>query len=280
MSISGHTKPFAVLGHPIGHTLSPVMHNEAFAALEWDAIYLAFNVKPEDLMTTLHGMRNMGFVGANLTIPHKEIAFSELSDLDASAKLVGAVNTVKFSEDGITGYSTDGHGFLKAVETEFGMDVKGKSVAVLGTGGAGRTVALTCAQEGVASLSLTDLDEQRTQKLADELRAQFSEVGVDVSAGDVATADLVVHATPVGMKKDDEAILGPEAFTSGQCVIDLIYMYPETAIMRSATQGGARCANGLGMLLHQGAKSFEIWTGTEPPVDRMQKVLETAVYGS
>jgi shikimate dehydrogenase len=284
MNVTGHTKPFAVLGHPIGHTLSPMMHNAAMAALQMDAIYLAFDVRPEYLMEALAALNHMGFGGANLTVPLKEIAARGLSSLDETAQLLGAVNTVRFAPDGIIGYNTDGDGFLKAVEEAFGEPVAGKSVFVLGTGGAGRAVALACAGTGVTSISLSDADADRRRKLAVEIETKFFLEAVNVvsNAKDQAhaarDADLIVQATPVGMKPDEPSLLGPEAFRKGQWIFDLIYMYPETAFMRAAKKGGAHVSNGLGMLLHQGARAFEIWTGVKPPIDVMRKALEKAVY--
>jgi shikimate dehydrogenase len=284
MNITGHTKPFAVLGHPIGHTLSPVMHNAAMAALKMDAIYVAFDVRPEYLMDTLTAMNHMGFGGANLTVPLKEIAARGLSVLDETAQLLSAVNTVQFSPDGITGYNTDSDGFLKAIEEAFDGSIAGKSVFVLGTGGAGRAVALACAGAGVTSISLSDADSERGRKLAMEIETKFFIEAVNVvsNADDQAhaarNADLIVQATPVGMRPDEPSLLGPEVFRPGQWVFDLIYMYPETAFMKAAKKGGAQASNGLGMLLHQGARAFEIWTGVKPPMDVMRKALRKVVY--
>lgn len=285
MKLSGHTKPFAVLGHPIGHTLSPVMHNASFAALGLDAIYLAFDVPPDRLMDVLPAMQAMGFGGVNLTVPLKEVAFTALADLDESAQLLGAVNTVAFHETGIRGYNTDGMGFLRATEEAFGSGVEGETVFVVGTGGAGRAVALMCAQAGAESVLLSDIDDQRSGRVAEEILEQTDGVAVRcVGTSDQVdacrTADLVVQSTPVGMNPEDPSLLPPEAFSSNQKAFDLIYMYPETPFLRAAKQGGAMIANGLGMLLHQGAKAFQIWTGTEPDVSAMRAALEEAVYGS
>jgi shikimate dehydrogenase len=286
MNISGHTRPFAVLGHPIGHTLSPVMHNAAFEALGWDAIYLAFDVKPDRLMTVLPAMRSMGFGGVNLTIPHKEVAYRGLEHLDESAKLLGAVNTVQFAEDGrMVGYNTDGFGFIRALEEAFGRAVEGDAVFVLGSGGAGRAVALMSAQRGARAVTLSDLDVDRCRRVAEEIRERFPRVETRVVAGGAEQhayareADLVVQATPVGMKDGDESLLKPDAFRAGQRAFDLIYHVATTAFMRAATQGGAEAANGLGMLLHQGARAFQIWTGVVPPIPEMRRALERAVYG-
>ncbi|MCZ7591933.1 MAG: shikimate dehydrogenase [Kiritimatiellae bacterium] len=285
LKISGHTRPFAVLGHPIGHTLSPVMHNAAIETLGWDAIYLAFDVKPERLMTVLPAMRSMRFGGVNLTIPHKEVAFRGLEKLDVSAKLLGAVNTVQFADEGMIGHNTDGFGFLRAIEEAFDKTTTGAAVFVLGSGGAGRAVALTAASDGAKVITLSDVDAERSERVAAEIRGQFPDVETritrDVEDQTVFAreSDFVVQATPIGMKDGDESILKPEAFRNGQCAFDLIYHLPRTVFMNAATQGGASAVNGLGMLLHQGARSFHIWTGVTPPIPEMRRALELAVYG-
>lgn len=285
-SISGHTRPYAVLGHPIGHTLSPVMHNASFAALGLDAIYLAFDVEPERLLEVLPAMKLMGFGGVNLTIPHKEVAFRGLAKLDDSAKLLGAVNTVQFTEAGLVGHNTDGYGFLRALEEAFGKSPKDDAVFVLGSGGAGRAVALMAAQAGAREVTLADLDLLRSERVGNEIRANFPATQVHVVVNPSAQkeaalkADLVVQATPVGMKPYDKSLLPPESFREGQRAFDLIYHMPETAFMKAARAGGAKASNGLGMLLHQGAHAFQIWTGQEPSVPAMRKALEQAVYGS
>lgn len=286
MKISGHTRPFAVLGHPIGHTLSPIMHNAAFEALRWDAIYLAFDVRPDRLMTVLPAMKSMGFHGVNLTIPLKEVAFKGLEHLDESARLLGAVNTVQFTEDGrLVGHNTDGFGFLKAVEEAFGRGVAGDRLFVLGAGGAGRAVALTAAQAGARAIAIADLERPRAERVAEEIRARFPRVEVSVAGDDAQRiamsreADLVVQATPVGMRDEDISPLPPSAFRPGQRAFDLVYHRSKTVFMRAAMDGGAEAVNGLGMLLHQGARAFYIWTGVEPPVDVMRRALEREVYG-
>jgi len=286
-SISGHTTPFAVLGHPIGHTLSPIMHNRSIAALGMDAIYLAFDAPPDRLMTILPAMRDMGFGGVNLTVPLKEVAFRGVDELDESSRLSGSVNTVEFLEDGrLRGHSTDGYGFVTALEESFGLSLSGRSVFVLGSGGAGRAVAITCADEGAARVVVSDIDAARADKVAEEINAlpgdtTATSAGTDASAWAEAAgkADLVIQATPIGMKPEDPPLLTREAFHEGQMVFDLIYMYPETGIMTEAIAAGAKAANGLGMLLHQGARSFEIWTGRAPDIGAMREALETSVYG-
>jgi len=286
LKLSGHTKPFAVLGHPIGHTLSPVMHNRSFRSLGLDAIYLAFDVHPDRLMPVLAGMRDMGFGGVNLTIPLKEVAFRGLTDLAETAARLRAVNTVQFlANGGLRGHSTDGAGFLAAVREAFDATVAGRSIFLLGCGGAGRAVAITCAMQGAARIVLADADAERVQRLAQELAEGpgCAARGCPPDSGAwrraCGEADLVVQATPVGMKEDDAPLLGPDAFRPGQMAYDLVYMYPQTGFMRAARQAGAVAANGLGMLLHQGAASFAIWTGRQADVTAMRAALEETVYG-
>ncbi len=287
MKLSGHTRPYAVLGHPIGHTLSPAMHNASFRALDLDAIYLAFDVAPDRLRPVLRAMADMGFGGVNLTVPLKETALAGMDELDDSARRLGSVNTVEFSDGALRGHSTDGAGFVQALEEAFAIQPRAVSVFLLGCGGAGRAVALACALAQAPRIALADTDRGRAKRLADEIVALGAGAVVElVDAADPAaqtrachTADLAIQATPVGMKPSDPPLLGPDAFRTGQWVYDLIYMHPETPFMKAARQGGARAENGLGMLLHQGARSYTIWTGQTPDVPAMRAALEAEVYG-
>ena len=291
-------KKLAVLGHPIGHTLSPVMHNASIDALGLNAEYEygKLDVPPGELMARLARFPSEGYAGVNLTIPLKEVAFQglpALSDatggvergkLDESARILGAVNTVEFTSGGMVGHNTDGYGLLKALEEAFGKTVQGDSVFVLGCGGAGRAVALMAALNGAKSLTLADVDAARVANLEKEIHRIAPKVGIfqcfekteQIKA--CREAGLVIQASPVGMKKDDPSLLPKEAFRKGQRVFDLIYMYPETAFLSTAKASGAQIANGLGMLLHQGAKAFEIWTGIKPSVEAMRDALKKAVY--
>ncbi len=284
IEISGKTKPYAVLGHPIGHSLSPVMHNASLRALGEDAIYLAFDVAPEDVMRTLPAMGMMGFRGVNLTVPLKEIARRGLERLDESAILMGAVNTVEFDENGMIGHNTDGYGFIRAVSEAFDKKLYGCSVFIIGCGGAGRAVALTCAVNGAQSIALSDVDRSKAERLRDEIANCAASTSVAVATNTeeqtamCREAQLVVQASPVGMSSGDPSLLKPHAFTPEQYVFDLIYMYPETPFLKTARTVGAQVANGLGMLLYQGARAYEIWTGQRPDTTAMRTALEEAVY--
>lgn len=289
MKLSGQTTPFAVLGHPIGHTLSPVMHNAGFHALKMDAVYLALDVHPDKLMDVLPAMRDMGFGGVNLTVPLKEVAANGLDNLAETARLMNSVNTVQFMDDGkMIGHSTDGKGFLLALQEAFGKNVKGLSVLIIGSGGAGRAIAITCAVEGASAVCVADVQTARAEKVAKEVadNASYSGIMSDVVSTETKSlsaaarkADLVVQATPLGMKKDDPSVLPAEAFHPEQMAFDLVYMYPDTCFTRDAKKRGALASNGLSMLLHQGAYSFNIWTGIPAAVDAMRTALEAEVYG-
>jgi shikimate dehydrogenase len=290
MSESGITEQYAVLGHPIGHSLSPIMHMASFKSLGLDAVYVARDVAPEKLMESLPLMRDEGFKGVNLTVPLKEVAFKGLSadNLDAHAAMMGAVNTVQFLDDGsMKGYNTDGEGFLKAIAEAFGCSPEGKSVFIIGGGGAGRAVALMCALKNAASIVIADVDPDRTKVLCEEISNISQDIdvkGIDIDPAILEeaslAADLIIQATPVGMNPDDEPLLGASAFREGQMLFDLIYMYPQTAIMKNAAEAGAQTANGLGMLMHQGAHAFKIWTGQDADTEVMRKALEGEVYSN
>jgi len=280
MKIGSQTKIYAVLGHPIGHTFSPAMHNAAFAAVGLDALYCAFDVAPQNLLGVLTALREMGLGGINLTVPLKEVAFRGLTRLDSSAKRLGAVNTIEFAQEGLVGHNTDGYGFLRAHEEAFGRPVQGSKVFILGAGGAGRAVALMCAEAGARDITLGDLDVIRCHKIAGEIRDHFAACAVHVTLNTdrwpdaMHAAELVVQATPVGMKADEKPLLDTAAFHQGQRFFDLIYWFPETIHMQVARAAGATVANGLGMLLHQGARAFEIWTGQPAPLEAMRTALE------
>ena len=285
MNVRGDTTVFAVLGHPVAHSLSPQMHNAALREMGLNAVYVSHDVHPDHLLDVLESMRHMGYAGCNMTVPLKEVAFSGLQDIDPSAQHLGAVNTVLFKEDGMTAFNTDGYGFVKSVEEDLGLKVAGSHVCIAGVGGSGRAIAITCAEQGASRLSLLARKTEKSQAVADEIKRICPDVEVVCSGSDVADwsdlsreADLVVNSTPLGMKTGEASVLPPDAFREGQAAYDLIYMTPETVFTKAATEGGAKACSGLGMLLYQGVRSLEIWLDREPPVETMRRVLEDLVY--
>jgi len=282
--ISSKTQIFAVVGYPIDHSLSPLMHNASMKSLNFDGIYLALNINPDDVVETLPVMKKIGFKGINLTIPHKEIVYSHLETLDESAKLFKSVNTILFEDDEIKGFNTDGYGFLKALGSSFGKEIDNDKVFILGCGGAGRTVALQSTKSKAESIWLADIDEDKILKLKDEILSLdptmkiYYSLNLDEQIDGCKDSNLIIQASPVGMKENEKSLFPSSAFNNNQRVFDLIYMYPETSFMKNAKQSGAEVANGLGMLLYQGEKAFRIWTNCEANQDVMMDVLSKKVY--
>ena len=270
--------PFALLGHPVGHSLSPAMHNAAFKALGLRAHYALFDVPPGGIPRALEELRAQHYGGLNVTIPHKEAAYRHLAArhaLSDTARALRSVNTVVFRPDGsLLGDNTDAPGFLDALKESFRASPRGQRVLLLGCGGAGRAVALTCADIHLAARRRLLLALRQT---APGLPVAGVSLDPRRLAARACECDLLIQATPVGMKPGDPSLLPPEAFRKGQLVFDLIYNPAETPLLATARAAGARTANGLGMLLHQGARAFHLWTGRKAPVPVMRAALLKAL---
>jgi shikimate dehydrogenase len=271
MNIDGSTQIVGVFGSPITHTASPAMHNAAFAALKMNWAYLPFHVEPQNLAPALHGVRNMNFRGVNLTVPHKILALDIVDEIEAAARKLGAVNTVVVDSGKLRGFNTDGYGFSKAIQEEFDMTLKGKRVLILGAGGAGRAIAVQCALDGAAKVIVANRTPGR---LPDTISLDTASIGRVIGQ-----IDLLVNATSAGLKTGETLPLTREMFTPQLAVYDTIYRPAETELIRQASDAGSKVANGLSMLLHQGAKSFEIWTKRKAPLAVMRRALRAAVYG-
>jgi len=256
------------------------MHNAAYTALGLNWRYLAFEVIPGDLRTAIAGAKVMGFAGLNLTVPHKLLAVDMVDVLDESAQTWGAVNTIRFGPEGSTGFNTDADAIIRSLREELKLELKGAKVLLLGAGGAGRTAALKLASEGVAELNLVNRTQSKSEGILAEIRQRFPDVKATARYPS-ATIDLIMNATSLGLRPEDASPLGAREFAPGKAraVFDMIYRPAETPLLKSARAAGCKTANGLGMLLYQGAKAFEIWTGRPAPVDVMRKALEQNIYG-
>ena len=264
------------------------MHNAAFDALGLNWRYLACEVHPGHLRAAIEGARAMGFAGLNLTVPHKLLAFKLVDALDSSAKKWGAVNTIRFESAGsgvrrkirAVGFNTDADAIVTALREDLKLELRGVRVLLLGAGGAGRTAALKLASEMVAELFLVNRTPSKARAVAAEIKKQFPAVRVAVGYPRSAV-DLLLHATSLGLKPGDPLPIDGKQFSLKQAraVYDLIYRPAETRLLRAAKQAGCKTANGLGMLLHQGAKAFEIWTGKSAPLKVMRRALEQNIYG-
>ncbi len=279
-AINAATRLCAVYGSPIAHSASPAMHNAAFAALGLNWRYLAFEVDPKNLQAAIAGARAMGFAGLNLTVPHKLLAVDVVDALDESAKKWGAVNTIRFGPEGAMGFNTDADAIVTSLREDLKLEPRGAKVLLLGAGGAGQTAALRLASEHVAELYLVNRTETKAEAVAGEIIERFPSVKVSVGYPKTPV-DLVINATSLGLKPDDASPLDEKQFSLKQtrCVYDMIYRPAETVLLHAAKTAGCRTANGLGMLLHQGAKAFEIWTGQPAPLDVMRRALEQNIYG-
>ncbi len=285
MKPDSRTTTFAVLGHPVAHSLSPAMHNASLRALDLNAVYLAYDVAPQNVATVIAGMAALGFGGTNITIPLKHAAHEAVAQLAPCARRLGVVNTVAYHNGTTTGYNTDGVGLLADLAEQFSIRPAGLKVLILGCGGAGRAAALTLAAEGAALISLANRSVERARTVADDLaadeacRSKITVLASENEAWAVAAreADLIVQCTSSGMNAADAPLLSASAFRRGQYFYDLVYTSPRTPTMLAAESAGARCANGLGMLLHQGAASFRIWTGLDADLAAMRGALEEAL---
>ena len=285
MKIDGATQLVGVFGSPIAHTASPAMHNAALAAAKLNWCYLPFLVEPQNLRGALNGIRDLNCRGVNLTVPHKILALEIVDEVDADARKLGAVNTVLVKNGKLIGFNTDGYGFTKAITEDFDMTLKGKRVLVLGAGGAGRAIAIQCALAGAAQVTVANRTPAKIAPIAAEItgtKTAFQAIGLE---GDslqrlIGAVDLIVNATSVGLQAGDVLGLPAKLFAPGVAVYDTIYRPAETQLLRQATEAGAKVSNGLSMLLHQGAKAFEIWTGRKAPLTVMRRALLTAVYGA
>ncbi|MFA6961396.1 MAG: shikimate dehydrogenase [Opitutaceae bacterium] len=278
----------AVLGHPIKHSISPLMHNAALAEMtqrdprfaSWK--YFRFDIAPEDLPVALVKLHATGFHGLNLTVPHKIIAFDCIDSIDSAARPIGAVNTLRRTATGWHGYNTDGYGLATAIREELGRELSGAPVILLGAGGAARGAAVECLQRGCASLWIAN----RTRANLDALLVQLAPLagniplhGFDPSQppANLPSGALVINATSAGLKPTDPLPAALPSLPRPAGVFDMIYNPPETPLLAQARADGIPAANGLSMLVHQGVRALEIWSDDAVPVDAMRDAVKTAM---
>jgi shikimate dehydrogenase len=265
-----------VLGWPLETTLSPAIHGAALRRLGFDWTYLAFPVAPEQLGDAVKGLRALGAIGANVTIPHKETVIPFLDQVSGDAAAIGAVNTIQRVGDRLIGHNTDVDGFAEFVAGDAGIKVEGTEVLVLGAGGAARAVVKALDDLGARSVSICTRSFERGAPLTELVgRAAASVHGWDKATQLAEEADLVVNATPLGM--DGEDALPDATWHEGQSVVDLVYAPPSTPLVEAARAGGADAWGGLGMLVRQAAASFQLWTGQDPPLEVMSAAAVHAI---
>jgi shikimate dehydrogenase len=274
---------YGIFGYPISHSLSPLMHNTAFTHHGLEAVYLPFAVDPPHLEMAVKAIVALHMGGVNVTIPHKQAVLAWMDELSPEARLIGAVNTIHLQDGRLHGYNTDGIGFLRALE-EAGSDVAGRTVLLMGAGGAARAIAVQLCLSGIRRLLLANRTPTRAEELAAFLKQHISHADISVVAMGASSLaahlpdiDIVVNATSIGMHPHDPMLLPSTAFSGQHLVCDIVYRPRHTPLLRAAQGQGARTVDGLGMLLHQGAKAFEIWTGQAFPSALIRTRLLDAV---
>ncbi|PWB42995.1 MAG: shikimate dehydrogenase [Candidatus Methylomirabilota bacterium] len=284
MQFTAAAKLFILFGDPVAHSLSPVMQNAALQAAGIDGLYLPWRVRTAGLPTAFAALREMdNFGGANVTIPHKEQAFTLVDRVTPEAAAVGAVNTIVIRDGRLLGANTDGPGFLRSLYEEAGFLPQKKSVVIIGAGGAARAVAVSLAEAGATPLVVINRTPERAQRLAEFIRRQIGTSAVGMGPDDprlpscVTESALVVNTTSVGLNPSDPPPIDPGLLQSETLVYDLIYRPLETALLRAAKGRGCRVLGGLGMLLYQGALAFELWTGHKPSEEAMRRALTPAI---
>lgn len=277
IQITGHTRFGGLLGSPVAHSLSPAMHNLSFAALNIDAVYLAFDVTGERLKETVRVFRDLNAYGFNVTMPGKKHVMEYLDEVSRSARLIGAVNTVVNENGKLIGYNTDGTGYTSALR-EHGFDPKGKEVTLVGAGGAACAAAVQMALDGVKTLHIVNRKSRSTDAayaLAQRIN-QATSCRADVAfledaqtlADLISGSDLLTNATPIGMAPETEAsfLKDPSPLRSSLVVSDMVYNPRMTKLRRQAMEAGCKTIGGTSMLLWQGAEAFRLWTGKQMPV--------------
>lgn len=281
----------AVLGHPIAHSLSPAMHNAALATLaaadsrfsSWR--YFKFDVDPADLAQALPRFAAKGFLGLNLTIPHKIIAVDLVRRIDSAAADAEAVNTLRLMPDGAyEGFNTDGHGVACGIAEDLGRTIAGSPIVLLGAGGAARAAAITCLQGGCTALWIGNRTRPNLDALLAQLAPTAHRLGTPLHAfelarppADIAPDAIVINATSSGLKPGDAPPIDVWRLPGRPCIYDMIYNPPVTPLLAAATARGLRAANGLSMLVHQGARALELWTEQPAPVAVMQRACREAL---
>jgi shikimate dehydrogenase len=275
----------AVIGDPVAHSASPQMHNAALAASELAVRYCRLHIRPEELSSALRLLPEKGFIGVNCTIPHKAGVLAAVDEADEGARRAGGVNTVVVGQDGrLSGYSTDGPGLARAVREQFGVELGELRVLVLGAGGgAGRAVAMQCATASAKRLTLLNRSVEKLEPLREAVAAIFAADSLTVGPWDEATlaaaleqSDLVVNCSALGMNPGDVSPIPASLLSARHLLYDTIYTSGRTPLMLAGDAVGARSANGLAMLLHQGALSFEIWFQRPAPLEVMRAALVAA----
>lgn len=284
--ITGHTRLAGLIGKPTHHSISPLMHTTAFAECGIDAVYLSFDIEADEVKSALQAIRTLSFIGANVTMPYKAAVLPYLDDLSPAARLIGAVNTIVAEDGRLTGHNTDGTGFMRSL-ADIGIDPIGRQISLLGAGGAATAIIAQAALDGVKKIDVYNRKDrffaessEKLQQIAAETDCQIRllelEAEADLLPESLANSCLLVNATGVGMAPltNVSALPDFELLQGNLAVYDVIYDPRETKLLQEARRRGLKTANGLGMLLYQGAAAFELWTGQKMPITKIRPLIE------
>ncbi|MFA6350437.1 MAG: shikimate dehydrogenase [Candidatus Omnitrophota bacterium] len=274
-------KIYGVLGYPVKHSLSPIMHNAALRRLKIKAEYRLFEKSPREVRSFLRSLGQENIHGLNVTVPHKENVIKFLDSVSMEARLIGAVNTVQVKSNRLLGFNTDGAGFIKHLTCDLKFNPRKKNVVVIGAGGAAKAITVYLARTGARQISIFDIDKNKLSQLVTHLRNNFPKIKFNqsgsINESGIDDCDLLINATPMGMKPQDKLPADVKLIRPGTLVYDLVYNPKETKFLKNAKKRHARVANGLGMLLYQGALSFKIFTGKNAPLGVMRRALNRGV---
>lgn len=276
--ITGKTKVIGVIGHPIEHSMSPPMHNNAYKQLNMDYVYVAFHVLPEDIGNLILSSKTLGIKGLNVTIPHKTTVIPYLDEIDETAEKIGAVNTIQFKDGVAKGYNTDGIGAINSIKKH--VKLQDKNVMVIGAGGASKAISFTLINEKIKSLTIVNRSKENAEKLIENIKKQtnFNNIGyhaMEDSENIINEVDVIINTTPIGMYPNHEVQppIKTDYINKKHVVMDIIYNPLETQLLKQAKANGAKTINGTSMLINQGLVSFEIFTGQKATYESFEEAL-------
>ena len=276
--ITGKTKIIGVIGHPIEHSMSPPMHNNAYKDLKLDYIYVAFHIQPEEIKNLINSAKCMNIQGLNVTIPYKTSIIPYLDEIDETAKKIGAVNTIQFKDNKAIGYNTDGLGAIKSIQ-EY-TTLEDKKILVIGAGGASRAITFSLINENIKSLTIANRSEDNAQQLIKNLKKEtnFEEINyqsIKNASNVIDEVDIIINTTPKGMYPNhhEKPPIEADNINKKHIVMDIIYNPLETQLLKKARENGAKTINGTKMLINQGIISFEIFTGVTPKYESFEEAL-------
>lgn len=269
-------KLFGLLGHPVGHSMSPVMHNDMFTLLGLNHHYQAFDVEPDKLKTAVDGIKALGISGFNITIPHKVDIMEQLDHIDDEAKEIGAVNTVVNDKGKLIGYNTDGRGFVTSLKQAAGEDLSKQSILIVGAGGAARAIFISLVNMGNTKVDIANRTLEKAEQLIQATTKVTKSKAITIIEAEkcLDQYDIIINTTSVGMSPNiDQIPISLELLKPGTVLADIIYNPLETKWLRIGKEKGAITQNGVGMFVGQGALAFEKWTGQTPDLKRMEQVV-------